>query len=102
MSVIAFALWKTVGRGTDRPSPRLMGTAVVVAAIAFGTVHLPTAASLYGGLSDDVVVWIVAGNAIGGLTFGWPFWRRSLEAAMIGHVFAHVVFVALSLVIVHI
>jgi hypothetical protein len=70
MSVIAFALWKTVGRGTDRPSPRLMGTAVVVAAVAFGIGHLPTAASLYGGLSADVVVWIVAGNTIGGLAFG--------------------------------
>jgi len=64
------SLWKTVGRGTDRPSPRLMGTAVVVAAVAFGIGHLPTAASLYGGLSADVVVWIVAGNTIGGLAFG--------------------------------
>jgi len=47
-----------------------MGTAVVVAAVAFGIGHLPTAASLYGGLSADVVVWIVAGNTIGGLAFG--------------------------------
>ncbi|SEQ41738.1 CPBP family glutamic-type intramembrane protease [Natrinema salaciae] len=100
MSLVAFGLWRTVGRGTDAPSARLMATAVVVAAVVFGIGHLPAAASLYGGLSADVVAWIVAGNAIGGLAFGWLFWQRSLEAAMIGHVFAHVVFVALSLVIV--
>ncbi len=100
MSLVAFGLWKTVGRGTARPSDRLLGVSVVIAAVVFGIGHLPTAAVLYGGLSADVVVWIVAGNAIGGLAFGWLFWRRSLEAAMIGHVFAHVVFVALSLVIV--
>jgi hypothetical protein len=100
MSLVAFGLWKTVGRGTERPSARLLAAAVVVAAVVFGIGHLPTAAALYGGLSTDVVAWIVGGNAIGGLAFGWLFWRRSLEAAMIGHVFAHVVFVALSLVIV--
>ncbi|UHQ96004.1 CPBP family glutamic-type intramembrane protease [Natrinema halophilum] len=100
MSLIAFGLWKTVSRSTDRPSSRLMAAAVVLAAIVFGIGHLPTAASLYGGLTPAVVVWIVAGNSIGGFVSGWLFWRRSLGAAMIGHVFTHVVFVALSLVVV--
>ncbi len=100
LSLVAFGLWKTVGRGTDRPSDRLLATAVVVAAVVFGLGHLPAAATTYGELTPDVVAWIVAGNAIGGLAYGWLFWRRSLEAAMIGHMATHVVFVALSLVIV--
>ncbi|MDS0474175.1 CPBP family glutamic-type intramembrane protease [Natrinema sp. 1APR25-10V2] len=85
LSLVAFGLWKTVGRGTDRPSDRLLATAVVVAAVVFGLGHLPTAATTYGGLTPAVVGWIVAGNAIGGLAYGWLFWRRGLDAAMIGH-----------------
>ncbi|WP_254763508.1 CPBP family glutamic-type intramembrane protease [Natrinema marinum] len=100
LSLVAFALWKTVGRGTDRPSDRLLATAVVVAAVVFGLGHLPAASTTYGGLTPAVVAWIIAGNTIGGLAYGWLFWRRSLEAAMIGHMATHVIFVALSLVIV--
>ncbi|MCU4971744.1 CPBP family intramembrane metalloprotease [Halobacteria archaeon AArc-m2/3/4] len=108
MSLVAFGLWWVVGRvrGNDSesarstPSSTLLWTAVFVSAIAFGIGHLPAAATLYGGLTADVVAWIVLGNAIGGIAYGWLFWRYSLEAAMIAHASSHVVFVALSLVIV--
>ncbi|WP_436347577.1 CPBP family glutamic-type intramembrane protease [Natronorubrum sp. FCH18a] len=100
MSLVAFGLWKTVGRKSAEPSSRLMASAVVVAAIVFGIGHLPTAMTLYGELTLEVVAWIVVGNVIGGLAFGWLFWRQSLEAGMLAHVFAHVVFVALSLMFV--
>ncbi len=100
MSLVAFGLWKTVGRTSAEPSSRLMASAVTIAAVVFGIGHLPAALALYGELTPEVVTWIVLGNAIGGLAFGWLFWKRSLEAAMLAHGFAHVVFVALSLVIV--
>ncbi|MCU4740125.1 CPBP family intramembrane glutamic endopeptidase [Natronoglomus mannanivorans] len=110
MSLVAFGLWWAVGRvrGADAnlnsarstPSSTLLWTAVFVSAIAFGIGHLPAAATLYGELTADVVAWIVLGNAIGGIAFGWLFWRYSLEAAMIAHASSHVVFVVLSLVIV--
>jgi membrane protease YdiL (CAAX protease family) len=37
----------------------------------------------------------VALNAIGGIVFGWLYWRRSLEAAMVAHASAHVGFAML-------
>ncbi|MFC7138229.1 CPBP family intramembrane glutamate endopeptidase [Halobaculum litoreum] len=47
-----------------------------------------------------VVAFVVLGNALGGLAYGWLFYRYSLEAAMVGHAATHVVFVAVSLVLV--
>lgn len=91
MSLVAFVLWKTVGRRTDRPSSRIVWTAIVVAAALFGVLHLPAAAPVYGALTTDVIVFIVGLNAIGGVVFGWLFWQHSLEAAMVAHAFAHVV-----------
>jgi len=29
-------------------------------------------------------------NALGGVVFGWLFWRRNLETAMLAHAMAHV------------
>jgi len=30
-------------------------------------------------------------NAVAGVAFGWLFWKYGLEAAMLGHMSAHVV-----------
>lgn len=106
MSLVAFVGWRAVGRvrgsSLDRsaPSAGLLWAAILLSAVAFGIGHLPAAATLYGELTAGVITWIVLGNAIGGIAFGWLFWRYSLEAAMIAHASSHVVFVVLSLVIV--
>jgi hypothetical protein len=36
-------------------------------------------------------------NALGGVLFGWLFWRRSLEAAMVAHATTHVGFFIINL-----
>jgi membrane protease YdiL (CAAX protease family) len=36
-----------------------------------------------------VIARTIAGNALFGIVFGWLFWRRSLEAAMIAHATGH-------------
>lgn len=99
MSLAALVGRRTIDRGRGRLSPTSAWAAIVVAAVLFGIGHLPTATAIYGGLTPEVVTWIVVGNAIGGIAFGWLFWRCSLEAAMIGHAAAHVVLVGGSLVV---
>lgn len=98
VSLVASGLWKPVGHDTDRPSDRLLATAVVVTALVVGVGHLLLTAGTYDVLTSAIVGWVIAENTIGGLTYGWLFWQRSLEAAMIGHMATHVVFVAVSLV----
>lgn len=67
----------------------MRGSAIVVTALLFGAGHLP-ALSLTVGLTPLLLVRTLLLNALAAVAFGWLFWRRSLEAAMIGHGAAHV------------
>ncbi len=64
---------------------------IMTAALVFALAHLPF---LYG-IAGDPPLWLVlsafAINALAGAMFGWLFWRRGLEAAMLAHALAHVV-----------
>jgi membrane protease YdiL (CAAX protease family) len=57
----------------------------------FGVGHLPAAAALVGALTRGVVVFIVAANSVFGVLFGYLYWKRGLETAIIAHATAHVV-----------
>ena len=89
MALLAWGAWRVAGRGSPRPSPALMWGAIVVSAVAFGLLHLPAV----GAITDitlPVIVRTVVLNALGGVAFGWLFWRRNLETAMLAHAMAHV------------
>lgn len=96
MSVLAFALVRTVGRGRDSLPPAQAWTAIVVASVLFGIGHLPAATGVYGGLTAEVLAFVVGWNTLAGLVFGWLFWRHGLEAAIVAHALAHVVAVAVG------
>ncbi|MFC7098929.1 CPBP family intramembrane glutamic endopeptidase [Halobaculum marinum] len=102
LSAVAALLWRVGGGDHGRLSSPVAWAAILVAAVLFGVGHLPTAATLYGELTPDVVAFVVLGNSLGGVAYGWLFWRHSLEAAMVGHATTHVVFVAASLVFLHV
>ncbi|HMN31212.1 MAG TPA: CPBP family intramembrane metalloprotease [Caldilineaceae bacterium] len=72
-------------------SPLLTWLAIAVSALLFGVGHLPMASFLIGSLNGPVVLFVVGLNATFGLLFGWLFWRRGLEAAMVAHAMTHVV-----------
>jgi membrane protease YdiL (CAAX protease family) len=95
MSLIVLLVWRLHGRRGDSPSAGIVWIGIVIAAILFGVGHLPMAASIYGALTVEVLAFVVGANAIGGIGFGWLFWRYSLEAAIIAHAFAHVVAVTI-------
>ncbi|MDB4228189.1 CPBP family glutamic-type intramembrane protease [Flavobacteriaceae bacterium] len=33
------------------------------------------------------------GNSVGGIIFGWIYWKKGLESAMIAHIFAHILMI---------
>lgn len=88
MSLFAWIGWKLVQGSRGTPRPAIMWTAISLAAILFGIGHLGAAGIVYE-LTPFVIARTIAGNAIFGIIFGWLFWRRSLEAAMIAHATAH-------------
>jgi len=76
--------------------PPVVWTAIILSAILFGIGHLPAMATLVP-LNTVIIVRTVLLNAIGGVVFGWLFWRRSLEAAMVAHASTHVGFFIVGL-----
>jgi membrane protease YdiL (CAAX protease family) len=57
----------------------------VLAALAFGLLHLPAALQLGVPRTAPVIGYILAGNGVVGLVCGWLFRRRGLESAMVAH-----------------
>lgn len=98
MSAVAYALFVANGRDRTEPSASVLWAAILVSAVVFGVGHLPAAAATTT-LTPSLLAYVVVGNAVGGVVFGWVFWRRSLEAAMLSHASAHVVFVAGSIAV---
>ena len=62
-----------------------MWIAIVLVAVAFGLAHLPATAAVGLELNALVVSRAIVLNGLGGIVFGWLYWRRGLESAMVSH-----------------
>ena len=69
---------------------------ILLAALLFAVGHFPVVFQAVGSPSALLLSYIIMGNSIGGIIFGWLYWKRGLESAFIAHIFAHVIMVSLS------
>ena len=88
MSFFAWAIWRLAGRPSGPPA-WCIWSAILFAAILFAAGHLPLLYLLLPAPPAELLLLVLAGNAVPGILFGWLFWRRGLEAAMIAHALAH-------------
>ncbi len=79
------------GAEGEAPTAWAVWTAMVGAALLFGAMHLPLAASLGDGLTFAFAANVVSMNAVLGLVFGWLYWKRGLVAAMAAHFATNIV-----------
>lgn len=93
MTLIVWLLWKLFNRKSETPTPTIYWIGVIGSALVFGAGHLPVVFSVVANPSSLLIVYIILANALFGLIAGWLFWRHGLEAAMIAHIFAHIVMV---------
>lgn len=75
---------------TAVPSPAVVWFAIVATALLFGAGHLPTTAAVLS-LTPLVIARTLLLNGIGGVLFGWLYWKRGLLAAMLAHLAADLV-----------
>ncbi len=66
---------------------------ILFAALLFALGHFPIAYSSVGNPSTALLGYILIGNSIGGIVFGWLYWKKGLESAFLAHIFTHVVMV---------
>ena len=66
------------------PSKIVIITSIFLAAVIFGLGHLPITASITT-ITPIVITRAIILNGIGGIVFGWLFWKKGLESAIIAH-----------------
>lgn len=94
MTALVWAGHRVFGRKRARPSAVVVWASILVTAVVFGLAHLP-AMSMYAELTPFLVTRTVVLNALGGVVFGWLYWRRGLEVAVVAHASVHVAFAVL-------
>lgn len=97
MTLLAWLGWKVFQRKELPVHPMVVWAAIGASALLFGIGHLP-AVSAVAPLTTAVIGRTIVLNGVGGIVFGWLYWRRSLEAAMIAHAMGHVTFAAIALI----
>lgn len=95
MTTLVWLFWRLVQRGQGTPSAAVLHVAIVVSAVMFGLGHLPAVAAMAGTVSPALAIYVVTANAAFGMVAGWLFARFGLEAAMLAHVLAHAIVLAL-------
>jgi membrane protease YdiL (CAAX protease family) len=73
-----------------KPTAVIFWLANILAAVLFGLGHLPITAALIT-ITPLVVARAIILNGLGGIAFGYLYWKRGLEAAMISHFSADIV-----------
>lgn len=91
MTSFTWLMWRLLQRPGDAVRPAYVWLAIVASSLVFGLGHLPAAHHLLGGLTPSTLSWVIGANTSFGLLFGWLFWRRGLESAMVAHAMTHLV-----------
>lgn len=68
----------------------IMWSSIIIAALLFGLGHLPATAVLTV-LTPLVIFRALLLNGIGGVVFGWLYWKKGLESSMIAHFSADII-----------
>jgi CAAX amino terminal protease family. len=90
MTLLVWIFFKIKKTEDGKPTKAGIWLAIVLAAIIFGIGHLPAVMTITT-LSPMVVVRTLVLNGVGGIIFGWLYWKKGLESAMISHFSADII-----------
>ena len=90
LSLVAWLVGRWWKAEEGRPAAGAFWASIIVVAVIFGLGHLP-ATSAVTPLTPLLVVRALVLNGVAGVAFGYLYWRQGLEAAMLGHMSAHLV-----------
>jgi membrane protease YdiL (CAAX protease family) len=66
------------------PTSVVMWIAILISALLFGVGHLPTVTAMGVELTPLYVIRTLVLNGVG-ILYGWLYWKRGLESAMLAH-----------------
>ena len=98
--VMTFIVW-IISKFTKNFANWGVWAAIIVSAVLFGVGHLPMTSAL-ADITFMVVARAILLNGIGGVVFGWLYWKRGLESAIIAHFSADIVLHVVTPIVVKI
>jgi membrane protease YdiL (CAAX protease family) len=90
MTLIVWIIFKIKKTEDGKPTTLGIWIAIVVSAVIFGLGHLPITGSITS-ITPLIIGRAVLLNGVGGIVFGWLYWKKGLESAMMGHFSADIV-----------
>lgn len=90
MTLIVWMIHKLTRKQGTTPYNIVFWTAIIIVSIVFGLGHLPMTAT-FMDITPLVVIRAIVLNGIAGTVFGWLYWKKGLEAAIISHFSADII-----------
>ena len=99
MNLFIWLFSKMLKEDDKKNNKPVIWISIIISAVIFGVGHLP-ATTLYTSLTPIIVLRALLLNGLGGIVFGWLFWKRGLLSAIIAHFSADIVLHVLLAVII--
>jgi len=90
VSLFVWIIFKIKKDKDGNPTVFGIWLSIILAAIFFGLGHLPATAQMTK-LTGIIIIRAIVLNGILGTTFGWLYWKKGLESAIIAHFSADIV-----------
>ncbi|MDN4495030.1 CPBP family intramembrane glutamic endopeptidase [Ureibacillus aquaedulcis] len=90
MSLIVWLMMKLFKGNKNRLPNAYYWIAIMIASLVFAAGHLPATNMIFGELTPLLIVRCFLLNGIGGLFFGYLYWKKGFEYAVIAHMFTHI------------
>ncbi|MED4227869.1 CPBP family intramembrane glutamic endopeptidase [Neobacillus cucumis] len=90
MTLIVWILYTLFGKTSGR-KVWMYWTGIIAAAILFGVSHLPAAQQIFGTITPILFIRTIVSNGLLGIVFGYLYWKKGLEYAMIAHAIGDII-----------
>jgi len=90
VSLFVWIIFRIKKDKDGRPTVFGIWLSIILAAMLFGLGHLPATAQITN-LTGIVIIRAIVLNGLGGIIFGWLYWKKGLESAVIAHFTADII-----------
>ncbi|MFS1511603.1 CPBP family intramembrane glutamic endopeptidase [Chengkuizengella sp. SCS-71B] len=90
MSLLIWIFQKIFKRNKGYLSNKYYWIAIVISAALFAAGHLPATEMLFGELTTNLIFRCFLLNGIGGLLFGYLYWKKGFEYVVLAHMVSHI------------
>jgi len=84
MTLIIWIMQRLLRRKDSKFEALAAWSSIIIVSVVFGLGHLPMT-STFTTITPLVVIRAIVLNGIAGIVFGWLYWKKGLEAAIISH-----------------